>query len=248
MPAAHASWTPPTVRRWLHEEATDRRTVWRCNPVPTVHPGVKNRRGCRSDSLPASKQRGSAEHLSPGVSGGDVAGRRAQEGVKSVATGWRKPHSRPSSPPPAGKTAALSREVRGAGRKAKPRKGRPLRPRPASAAASRICPSRRACLASGLRVLLLAAPPAPRSVPPSPRVSVASRRGARWVPGARGSPRLLGFLGRVFETQTPPPPPTLALLSRAARGHWEAAAPAPCLCVPFPLPSLQPPGKQRGFL
>lgn len=251
MPAAHASRTPRTVRHWVRAEATDRRSVWRCFPVPTARLGCTNLGGGGFDSLPASKQRGIAEHLSPRVCVGGVGGEgggqegagRSEECSRRVA---KASQSLPSSQPPAGAKAAGSREVRVPGLKAKPRKRRPLCPRPASAAASCICPFRGACPASGLRVLPLAEPPAGPSRPLEPRVSAAGRRGARGVPGAPHA--FWGFWGR--SPKHNPLPHRLHLPSCPERleATGRQPPPAPCLCVPFPLPSLQPPGKQRGFL
>lgn len=78
-------------------------------------------------------------------------------------------------------------------------------------------------------------------------MSAAGLPGALPAPGAGGSPHLPRFLSSGFETQRPPPPPTLALLSQAARSHWEAASPAPCLCVPFPFPLSSLQGNKGAF-
>lgn len=250
MPATHASRTPRTVRRWVRAEATDRRSVWRCFPVPTTRLGCTNLGGGGSNSLPASKQRGTAEHLSPRVCVGGVGGEgggqegagRSEECSRRVA---KASQSLPSSQPPAGARAARSREVRGPGCKAKPRKRRPLCPRPASAAASCICPFRGACSASRLRVLTLAEPPAGRSRPLEPRVPAAGRRGARWVPGARsqGLPTPSGVSGGRSPKHNPLPhrlhlPSCPERLEATGRQPPPPPPPASASLSPFPRSSL----------
>lgn len=156
--------------------------------------------------------------------------------------------SLPSSQPPAGATAAGSGEVRDPGCKAKPRKGRPLCPRPASAAASCDCPSRGACSASGHP-----RPPARRTacqaVPaagaPGVRFGQAGRAlGAR----SQGLPTPSGVPGEGFRNTTPSPTaytcPPVPSGSRPLGGS-RPRPPASASLSPFPLSSLQ--GNKGAF-
>lgn len=240
MPAAHASWTPSTVRRWVHVEATNRRMVGRCNPIPTVHSGIRNPRGCGSDSLPASKQRGSAEHLSPGVcvlgGGGRQEGagrseecsrRVAKASVTTVvsATGGRD--SRPES---GGEGRGLQSETE---------ERAPPMPAPRERSGELRLPFPRSVL--GLR------PPRPsarRASRPAVRTAVApgvrSQQAGRAVGGrSQGLPTRFGVPGEGLRNTTPSPTaytcPPVPSDSRPVGG----SRPRPLPLRPFS-PSLSP--------
>lgn len=253
MLGTHGSWTPPNARPWIRAEAAAWHTVRRGILLPTARPGCTNLRGGGSDSLPPSAQTeepsGALEPLSRGL--GAAGGPR--EGLRSAAAGWRKRQSRCRRPSrrlchPQARQPPRVQAARGAGCKAKPRKGRPLCPRPASAAASGACPPHRACAASGLRAGPLAQPPAQPSGPRGPRVSSARRPGALPAPGAGGFPALSRVPAEGLPNPAPSPTaytgPPVPSRSKPLGG----SRPRPLLLRPFPLPSLQPPGKQRGFL
>lgn len=211
----------------------------RCILIPTVRPGCKNLGGGRSDSLPASKQRGLAVRWSLRVGGGRWRQKGMERSKDSSPRVARDSESPPSShtrgcdsrPEPGWQGARTVKRNR--------REGAPsARARRAQRKAASAQPMERA-------------PPAGLSARPLGRWGPECLSPAGWAPAGcqeLGAPlHLLRLLRKVLETA---PSPAAYICPPVPSGPKPLGGcrPRPLPLHPFPLPSLQPPGKQRGFL